>query len=130
MVGNSKPFSDFLRVDLHIHTDKGKETKENDYKGNFSVQTLYDKITEPNFEETTLPAMLAYTIYTALRSGWLDASYKAPADKMRAAVYANVDELGLLQNASKAPRFNTPGTSPEGQAFFLMMEGAYRKLNQ
>jgi len=46
MTGNSKPFSDFLRVDLHIHTDKSKETKENDYKGNFSVQTLYDKITE------------------------------------------------------------------------------------
>ncbi len=33
---------------------------------------LYDKITEPNFEETTLPAMLAYTIYTAIKSGWLD----------------------------------------------------------
>jgi predicted metal-dependent phosphoesterase TrpH len=46
MVGISKPYSDFLKVDLHIHTDKSKETKENDYKGNFSVQTLYDKMTE------------------------------------------------------------------------------------
>lgn len=46
MVGTSKPFSDFLRVDLHIHTDKSKDTKENDYKGNFSVQTLYDKMIE------------------------------------------------------------------------------------
>jgi len=91
---------------------------------------LYDKITEPNFEETTLPAMLAYTIYKAVKSGWLDASYLVPADKMRRAVYANVDEYGLLQNASKAPRFNSPGTSTEGQAFFLMMEGAFRKLNQ
>jgi len=90
---------------------------------------LYDKITEPNFEETTLPAMLAYTIYTAIRSGWLDLSYKVPADKMRRAVYANVDEFGLLQNASAAPRFNAPGTSPEGQAFFLMMEGAFAKLD-
>ena len=90
---------------------------------------LYDKITEPNFEESTLPAMLAYTIYTAIKSGWLDPSYKIPADKMRRAVYANVDEYGLLQNASAAPAFNSPGTSPEGQAFFLMMEGAFRKLN-
>jgi len=89
---------------------------------------LYDKITEPNFEETTLPAMLAYTIYTGIRSGWLDASYMLPADKMRTAIYANVDEFGLMQNASKAPRFNSPGTSTEGQAFFLMMEGAFRKL--
>ncbi len=90
---------------------------------------MYDKITEANFEETTLPAMLAYTIYTSIKAGWLDPSYKGPADRMRAAVNANVDEFGLLQNASKAPRFNSPGTSPEGQAFFLMMEGAYRKLN-
>lgn len=90
---------------------------------------LYDKITEPNFEESTLPAMLAYTIYTAIKSGWLDSSYLVPADKMRCAVYANVDDFGLLQNASKAPRFNAPGTSSEGQAFFLMMEGAFRKLN-
>lgn len=89
---------------------------------------LYDKITEPNFEESTLPAMLAYTIYTAIKSGWLDPSYKIPADKMRRAVYDNVDKFGLLQNASAAPTFNSPGTSPEGQAFFLMMEGAYNKL--
>lgn len=89
---------------------------------------LYDKITEPNFEETTLPAMLAYTIYTGIASGWLDASYMVSADKMRVAVYANVDGFGLMQNASKAPRFNSPGTSTEGQAFFLMMEGAFRKL--
>jgi rhamnogalacturonyl hydrolase YesR len=91
---------------------------------------LYDKITEPNFEESTLPAMLAYTIYTAVKSGWLDSSYLIPADKMRRAVYANVDEYGLLQHASAAPGFNSPGTSPEGQAFFLMMEGAFRKLNK
>ena len=91
---------------------------------------LYDKITEPNFEESTLPAMLAYTIYKAVKSGWLDASYLVPADKMRRAIYANVDEYGLLQQASAAPGFNSPGTSPEGQAFFLMMEGAFRKLNQ
>lgn len=91
---------------------------------------LYDKITIPNFEETTLPAMLAYTIYTAVKSGWLDSSYLIPAEKMRAAIYANVDEYGLLEKASKAPRFNSPGTSTEGQAFFLMMEGAFRKLNQ
>jgi rhamnogalacturonyl hydrolase YesR len=91
---------------------------------------LYDKITEPNFEESTLPAMLAYSIYTAVKSGWLNNSYLVPADKMRRAVCANVDDNGLLQRASAAPTFNSPGTSPEGQAFFLMMEGAYRKLNQ
>lgn len=42
----SKPYSDFLRVDLHIHTDMSKETKTNDYKGAFSIQTVYSKMVE------------------------------------------------------------------------------------
>ena len=83
-----------------------------------------------NFEESTLPAMLAYCIYTAVKSGWLNKSYLIPADKMRKAVYLKVDKYGLLQGASSAPKFNSPGTSPEGQAFFLMMEGSFRKLNK
>jgi unsaturated rhamnogalacturonyl hydrolase len=91
---------------------------------------LYDKITEPNFEESTLAAMLSYTIYTAVRSGWLDKSYLVAADKMRKAVCSKIDKYGLLQGASAAPSFNSPGTSPEGQAFVLMMEGAFRKLNR
>jgi len=77
-----------------------------------------------------LPAKLAFSIYPGVKSDWLDSTYLEPADKMRAAVYANVDELGLMQNASIAPRFNAPGTSTEGQEFFLMMEGAFRRLNQ
>lgn len=90
---------------------------------------FYDFITEPNFEETALGCMLAFTIYTGVESGWLDESYLKPADKMRAVAHANVDEYGLLQNASASPRFNSPGTSAEAQAFFLMMEAAYGKLS-
>jgi hypothetical protein len=50
------------------------------------------------------------------------------ANKMRTAVLSKIDAYGLLQGASAAPKFNSPGTSTEGQAFVLMMEGAYRKL--
>lgn len=46
MAGSIKPYSDFLRVDLHIHTDMSKKTKENDYKGIFSIQTVYEKMVE------------------------------------------------------------------------------------
>ena len=91
---------------------------------------FYDKITEPNFEESTLAAMLAFSIYTGIKAGWLNLSYQVSADKMRKGVYSKIDEYGLLQGASAAPRFNSPGTSPEGQAFVLMMEGAFRKLNK
>lgn len=90
---------------------------------------FYDRITEPNFEESTLPAMLAYSMYAGIRAGWLDASYRPVADRMANAVRAKVDGYGLLQDASRAPTFNTPGTSTEGQAFYLMMEGARRKLD-
>ncbi len=39
-----KKYSDWLKIDLHIHTDSSKKTKENDYKGNFSVATLKQKL--------------------------------------------------------------------------------------
>lgn len=41
-----KKYSDWLKIDLHIHTDWSKKTKENDYKGNFSIPTLKQKLTQ------------------------------------------------------------------------------------
>ncbi|HHX60644.1 MAG TPA: hypothetical protein GX707_08015 [Epulopiscium sp.] len=38
-------FSDWLKIDLHIHSDFSKQTKSNDYKGIFSVDQLYNKLT-------------------------------------------------------------------------------------
>ena len=46
MEGTSKPYSDFFRIDLHIHTDKSRVTKENDYKGLFSISKVHEKMTE------------------------------------------------------------------------------------
>lgn len=37
-------YSDWQKVDLHIHTSMSKETKNNDYKGTFSVNTLKEKL--------------------------------------------------------------------------------------
>lgn len=39
-------YSDWFKIDLHIHTDKSKDTKEGDYKGPFSVDTLKTKLKE------------------------------------------------------------------------------------
>jgi rhamnogalacturonyl hydrolase YesR len=74
--------------------------------------------------------MLAYTIYKGIKAGWLDKKYKGSADKMRAATYTKIDKYGLIHDASSSPGFNRPGTSTECQAFFLLMEGAYQKLNK
>ncbi len=42
----AKSYSDWFKIDLHIHTDKSKETKEGDYKGAFSIDTLKSKLKE------------------------------------------------------------------------------------
>jgi hypothetical protein len=39
-------FSDWNKVDLHIHTDWSKKTKNNDYCGSFSISKLHEKLIE------------------------------------------------------------------------------------
>ena len=88
---------------------------------------FHDVVDDPStFCETNLAQMLAYTIYRGVQAGWLDAAYLAHADRMRQAAHAQVDEYGLVQGVCGAPHFDRPGTAPEGQAFFLLMEAAYR----
>jgi rhamnogalacturonyl hydrolase YesR len=76
------------------------------------------------FVETNLAQMLAYTIYRGIQGGWLSPDYRPAAERMRSAVHTKVDEYGLVQGVCGAPEFDHPGTAPEGQAFFLLMEAA------
>jgi len=88
---------------------------------------FHDVVDDPaTFVETNLAQMLAYAIYRGVQGSWLDAAYLAPADRMRAAAHAKVDAHGLVQDVCGAPGFDRPGTAPEGQAFFLLMEAAHR----
>lgn len=85
----------------------------------------HDVLDNPaTFTETNLPQMLSYSIYRGIRSGWLDGSAQATADKCRIAAEKQVDRFGLVQNVCSAPDFSHPGTAPEGQAFFLLMQSA------
>jgi predicted ATP-dependent endonuclease of OLD family len=43
-------YSVWQKIDLHIHTDLSKKTKNDDYQGTFSVQTLHEKLTEQEVE--------------------------------------------------------------------------------
>ncbi|MGP8198229.1 MAG: glycoside hydrolase family 88 protein [Limisphaerales bacterium] len=81
-----------------------------------------------SFEETNLAQMLAYSIYESVRGGWLPQQYLVAADRMRLAARVRVDADGFVQGVCGAPRFEKPGISAEGQAFFLMMEAAASKL--
>lgn len=41
-----RPFSNWHKIDLHIHTNKSRETKSGDYSGEFSVDVLHSKLIE------------------------------------------------------------------------------------
>jgi rhamnogalacturonyl hydrolase YesR len=83
-----------------------------------------------SYVETNLSAMLAYAIFEAVRERWIPERYLAPADRMRAAVRAKVDEDGFVQGVAGAPNFDRPGISTEGQAFFILMEAAALKAGR
>jgi unsaturated rhamnogalacturonyl hydrolase len=82
------------------------------------------------FVETNLAQMLAYTIYRGVRGGWINQGYRAEADRMRIAVHSRVDNEGLVRGVCGSPTFDHSGTATEGQAFFLLMEAAYRDLSR
>ena len=73
--------------------------------------------------------MFAYTMYRGVAGGWLEQTWLAKADRIRQAVYGKVDDSGLVQGVCGAPHFDKPGTSTEGQAFFLLMEAAEKDLH-
>jgi unsaturated rhamnogalacturonyl hydrolase len=81
-----------------------------------------------SFVETNLAQMLAFSIYTGIKAGWLDLTYKEKADAMRLAARAKTDEYGIVQGACGSPSFDKSGTSTEAQSFLLMMESAFHLL--
>jgi rhamnogalacturonyl hydrolase YesR len=90
---------------------------------------FHDILDDPStFVETNTAQMLAYTIFRGIKGSWLDNSYLKHGLKMRRAAYSKVDSFGLVQGVCGAPNFNKPGTATEGQAFFLLMEAAYRDM--
>jgi rhamnogalacturonyl hydrolase YesR len=90
---------------------------------------FHDIIDDPSsFIETNLGQMLAFSIYTGLKAGWLNMSYKEMADRMRLAARSKIDEYGIVQGACGSPNFDRVGTSTEAQSFFLMMESAWHLL--
>jgi len=86
---------------------------------------FYDILDEPGtFVETNTAQMMAYSIYRGVHWGFLDKQYIPAADKMRVAANAKVDDSGFVRDVAGAPHFTASGVSPEGQAFYILMEAA------
>jgi rhamnogalacturonyl hydrolase YesR len=90
---------------------------------------FHDILDDPTtFVESCSSAMMAYTIYRGVDWGYLDKSYIPLADKIRKTLNEKIDKEGFLQGAASAPQFTESGVSPEGQAFFILMETAAKEL--
>jgi unsaturated rhamnogalacturonyl hydrolase len=90
---------------------------------------FHDILDDPStFVDTNTAQMLAYSIFRGVKGGWLENSYLKYGLNMRKAAYGKVDSFGLVQGVCGAPNFNKSGTATEGQAFFLLMEAAYRDM--
>lgn len=86
---------------------------------------FYNIVDDPeSFIETNLTQQLAYTLYRAMASGWLPASYEPAASALRKAANSKLDSFGIVRDVCGAPGFDSPGAAPEGQAFYLLMENA------
>jgi unsaturated rhamnogalacturonyl hydrolase len=92
---------------------------------------FHDIVDSPRtFVETNLSQMLSYVIFRAVPQGWIDESYLKHARSMRKAARSKVDRYGLVQGVCASPTFDYPGTAPEGQAFFILMEVAAREAGE
>lgn len=90
---------------------------------------FHDIIDDPGtFVETNLAQMLSYTIYRGIAGGWLDQNLKSEADSLRQAAEEKVDCYGFVKDVCGAPTFDKPGIAPEGNAFYILMEAAAKKV--
>jgi hypothetical protein len=87
--------------------------------------------------EMAMPAMQRATweqgvamqsLLSGIKGGWISNDYRMPADKMRTAANSKLDEPGIIQGVCGSPEFDHAGTATKGQALYIMMEVAHRKL--
>lgn len=135
-VGNGWAAAGIVRVikalpdNMHEQKEKLQICLKEGIDGCLSYQLdsglFHDILDDPeSFIDTNLAQMLSYSIYRGIEYGCLEEGYAIYADKMREAAYSKVDRYGLVQDVCGAPGFETPGTAPEAQAFYILMEAAY-----
>lgn len=84
---------------------------------------FHEVVDDPNtFVETNLSQMTAYFIYSGVVQDWLKKEYLGFADRMRTSANKKMNEFGFIEGVCGAPTFDKPGYSPEGQAFYILME--------
>ncbi|MBQ8094731.1 MAG: glycoside hydrolase family 88 protein [Clostridia bacterium] len=83
------------------------------------------------FPEVNLSQMCASVLFTAFKNKWIrhEAPYSDAAERMADAAMRALRPDGFVYPVCGAPRFDAPGTAPEGQAFFLIMKASMQQLS-
>jgi len=81
-----------------------------------------------SFIEANFAQMLCYTIAKGVKQGWLDTELLNRVKPIRTAVHKLVDTYGYVTPVCGAPFFNSPGTAPEAQAFYILMEASFNGI--
>ncbi len=88
-----------------------------------SDSLFHDVLDNPeSFVDTNAGQMLAYTIFKGVHDGWLASTYIPAAEAIYQAASAKVNGYGIVQDVCGSPNFNAPGSAPEGQAFYILMD--------
>jgi rhamnogalacturonyl hydrolase YesR len=88
---------------------------------------FYNVLNDPDsFPEVNAGQMFSYALYRGMAAGYMEEGSLEKAERAREAALRQIDDFGLVRNVCGAPDFDHPGVSPEGQAFFILMEAARR----
>ncbi|MDZ7721431.1 MAG: glycoside hydrolase family 88 protein [candidate division KSB1 bacterium] len=140
-VGNGWAAAGLVRVIRHLPESMQEEKEQLKQKLKLVVDgclahlrddgLFHDIVDDPSsFVEVNLSQMIAYSIYRAVEAGWMERDYLDTATPMRNAAHDKVDRYGYVQDVCGVPYFDRAYVAPEGNAFFLLMEAAYRDLHQ
>ena len=92
---------------------------------------FHDVLDHPeSFVDTNAGQMLAYTIFRGVVNGWLESAYRPAAESIYQAASAKVDGYGIVRDVCGSPNFNAPGSAPEGQAFYILMDAMRTKAGK
>jgi rhamnogalacturonyl hydrolase YesR len=80
------------------------------------------------FLEVNFAQMLCYTVAKGVKQGWLPDRLINGVEKTRQAIQKHVTPYGFVTEVCGAPHFNSSGMAPEGQAFYILMETAWKTI--
>lgn len=133
LLGIARVLEVALKQGAKAHADKligyGKALLDAMLKYQLTDGRFYDILDdEDSFAEGTAAMMTAAFIYRGVASGWLSGTYLKHADQVRETMDEYVDEFGLIREVCGCPHFQTPGTSAESMAAYLMMWAWHEKV--